>query len=46
MKTQEITLICHYAEEEISAAQIIQNSLEIFLKKELRIVEKCLCVTV
>ncbi len=46
LKTQEITLICYYAEEEISAAQIIQNSFEIFLKKELRIVEKCLCVTV
>ena len=46
MKTQEITLTCRYAEEEISIAQIIQKSFEIFLKKELRIVEKYLCVTV
>lgn len=46
MKAEEIVLTCHYTEEEIRVAQIIQNSFEIFLKKELRIVEKRLCVTV
>ena len=46
MKAQEIMMTCYYTEEEISAAQIIQNSFEFFLKKELRNVEKYLCVTV
>nr|WP_325233108.1 hypothetical protein [uncultured Oscillibacter sp.] len=46
MKTQEIMLTCHYTGEEIGIAQIIQKSFEIFLKKELRVVEKRLRVTV
>lgn len=46
LKAQEIMLTCHYTEEEISAAQIIQDSFEIFLKKELQHVEKYLCATV
>lgn len=46
LKAQEIMLTCHYTEEEISAAQIIQDSFEIFLKKELQHVEKNLCATV
>ena len=46
LKTQEIISICRYAKEEIRIAQIIQNSFEIFLKKELQNVEKYLCATV
>lgn len=46
LKTQEIVLICRYTKEEISIAQIIQDSFEIFLKKELQNVEKHLYATV
>ena len=46
MKTQEIVLICRYTEEEICIAQIIWDSFEIFLKKELQNVEKYLCAIV
>lgn len=46
MKIQEIMVTCHYTKEEISISQIIQKSFEIFLKKELGIVEKYLCITV
>lgn len=46
MKTQEIVLICRYTKEEIRIAQIIMDSFEIFLKKELQNVEKYLCATV
>lgn len=46
MKAQEIMMTCYYTEEEISVAQIIQDSFEIFLKKELQNVEKYLCATV
>lgn len=46
MKTQEIMLTCHYTGEEICIAQIIRDSFEIFLKKELQNVEKYLCATV
>lgn len=46
LKTQEIVLICRYTKEEIRIAQIIQNSFEIFLKKELQNVEKRLYATV
>lgn len=46
MKTQEITLICRYTKEEICTAQIIQDSFEIHLKKELQNVEKYLCSTI
>lgn len=46
LKTQEIVLICHYTKEKISIAQIIRDSFEIFLKKELQNVEKYLCATV
>lgn len=46
LKTQEIVLICRYTKEEIRIAQIIMDSFEIFLKKELQNVEKYLCATV
>ena len=46
MKTREIMLICHYAKEEISIAQIIQTSFDIFLRKELQNVTKTLCSNV
>ncbi len=46
LKTQEIVLICRYTKEEICIAQIIRDSFEIFLKKELQHVEKYLCATV
>ena len=46
MKTREIMLICHYAKEEISIAQIIQTSFDIFLRKELQNVAKTLCSNV
>ena len=46
MKTQEIVLICRYTKEEICIAQIIRDSFEIFLKKELQNVEKYLRATV
>lgn len=46
MKIEEIVLICRYTKEEICIAQIIRDSFEIFLKKELRNVEKYLCATV
>lgn len=46
LKTQEIALICRYTKEEICIAQIIRDSFEIFLKKELQNVEKYLCATV
>lgn len=40
MNIREITLICRYAEEEISITQIIQTSFDIFLRKELQDVAK------
>ena len=40
MNTRGITLICHYAEENINIAQIIQASFDVFLKKELQNVAK------
>ena len=46
LKTREIMLICHYAKEEISIAQIIQTSFDIFLRKELQNVAKTLCSNV
>ena len=46
LKTQEIALLCRYTKEEICIAQIIRDSFEIFLKKELQNVEKYLCATV
>ncbi len=46
MSTREITLICRYTEEEISIAQIIRTSFDIFLKKELQNVANLLCSTV
>lgn len=46
MKTEEIVLICRYTKEEICITQIVRDSFEIFLKKELRNVEKYLCATV
>lgn len=46
LKTREIMLICHYAKEEISIAQIIQTSFDIFLRKELQNVTKTLCSNV
>lgn len=39
MKTQENELLCCYTEEAVSIAQIIQDSFEIFLRKELQNVE-------
>ncbi|WP_160634632.1 hypothetical protein [Pseudoflavonifractor sp. 60] len=46
MKTQEMVVICRYTKEEICIAQIIRDSFEIFLKKELQNVEKYLRATV
>ena len=46
MKTQELVLTCRYFEEERTIAQIIQNSFDIFLKKELQNVEKQPCFAV
>jgi len=46
LKTQKIMLACRYTKEEICIAQIIQDSFEIFLKKELQNVEKYLYATV
>ena len=40
MATREITLVCRYAKEEIGAAQLIQTSFDIFLRKELQNVAK------
>lgn len=40
MKTREITVICRYTKEEISIAQVIQTSFDIFLRKELHNVAK------
>lgn len=39
MAAREITLVCRYPEEGRSAAQIIQSSFDVFLKKELSHVE-------
>lgn len=36
MKAQEPALICRYSREGLHAAQVIQNSFQLFLKKELR----------
>lgn len=46
MKTREITVICRYTKEEISIAQLIQTSFDIFLKKELQNVAKHLYASV
>ncbi len=46
LKTQKLALVCRYTEDNRSIAQIIQNSFEIFLKRELKNVEKYLCSTV
>lgn len=46
MKTREIMLICRYAKEEISIAQLIQTSFDIFLRKELQNVAKYLRTSV
>lgn len=46
LKPREIALVCCYTEEEINIAQIIQDSFETFLKKELCNVEKHLCAAV
>ena len=41
MKPQELVVICSYSEkEDVSIAQVIQSSFEIFLKKELQSIEK------
>ena len=42
MKPKELTILCHYSEEEGSIIQIIQNSFDTFLRKELQNVEKYL----
>ncbi|MCI9610089.1 MAG: hypothetical protein HFG07_07760 [Oscillibacter sp.] len=36
MKAQETPLICRYTKDGLHAAQVIQNSFQLFLKKELR----------
>ena len=46
MKPQELIILCHYSEEEGSIIQIIQNSFDIFLRKELQNVEKYLLLAV
>ena len=46
MKTREITVICCYTKEEISIAQVIQTSFDIFLRKELQNVAKHLYASV
>ena len=46
MKPKQISLICHYSSGQTSIAQIVQNSFNVFLKKELQNVEKYLCATV
>jgi len=46
LKTREITVICRYTKEEISIAQIIQTSFDIFLRKELQNVAKYPCASV
>ena len=43
MKTQELILTCQYSETDQSVARIIKHSFDIFLKKELQNVAKCLC---
>ena len=42
MKTQDLTVLSRYSDEETSVIQIIQSSFNTFLKKELQNVEKCL----
>ena len=42
MKSQDLTVLCHWAEGEASITEIIQSSFATFLKKELQNVEKCL----
>ena len=46
MKSQELTVLCQYSNEETSITRIIQSSFAAFLKKELQNVEKCLRSTV
>ena len=46
MKTREITVICRYTKEEISIAQVVQTSFDIFLRKELQNVAKHLYASV
>lgn len=46
LNTREITLVCRYAKEEISIAQLVQTSFDIFLRKELQNVAKYLCASV
>jgi hypothetical protein len=36
LKAQETPLICRYTKDGLHAAQVIQNSFQLFLKKELR----------
>ena len=40
MKAQKLVLLCRYSTNERSIAQIIQNSFDIFLRKELQNVAK------
>ena len=46
MKAQRLVLLCRYSTNERSIAQIIQNSFDIFLRKELQNVAKALCPSV
>ena len=42
MKSQDLIVLCHWAEGEASIARIIQSSFAAYLKKELQNVKKCL----
>ena len=46
MKSQELTILCHYAEGGDNIIQIIQSSFDTFLRKELQNVGKYLLFAV
>ena len=46
MNVQSLILTCRYSEEEQTAAQIIERSFGIFLRKELQYVAKYLGLSV
>ena len=43
MKSQELTITCLYAKDEIGVLQIIQSSFEMFIIKELHNIANPLC---